>query len=97
MTKNYQMQLRFIREKLPTPITYYTTQFVGLKCKSEWAKIRCCFHNDTRPSLSISMINGHFKCHACGAKGCDVLAFHMKRYKLKFPQAVTELGAWADE
>jgi hypothetical protein len=31
---------------------------------------------------------------ACGAKGRDVLAYHMKRHGLSFKQAAQQLGAW---
>jgi len=31
---------------------------------------------------------------ACGVRGGDIVAFHMKRYNLDFVSAVKELGAW---
>jgi hypothetical protein len=31
---------------------------------------------------------------ACGARGGDVLAFHMQRYELRFIDAAKALGAW---
>jgi len=33
---------------------------------------------------------------ACGAKGGDILAFHMERYGFNFVEAVKALGAWED-
>jgi hypothetical protein len=88
----------FNRSLLPTPASYYTEQFPGLKIKSEWVKVRCCFHQpDINPSLHISMVGGHFKCFSCDAKGCDVIAFHRLRYGVSFADAVTFMGAWNHE
>ena len=85
---------KFDRSLLPSPAAYFSKQFPGLKIKSEWVKVSCCFHSpDRKPSLSISMIDGHFKCFSCDAKGCDVIAFHMLRYKTSFVEAVNYLGA----
>jgi len=89
---------KFDRALLPTPTNYYYKQFPDLKIKSKSVKVRCCFHEpDDNPSLLISMIDGHFKCLACGIKGHDVLAFHMQRYDATFTQAVTYFGAWSHE
>lgn len=86
--------IKFDRNLLPAPAKYYGKQFPGMKINSEWVKVRCCFHQpDNNPSLNISMINGHFKCFSCGAKGGDVIAFHQQRYKLGFKDAVRSLGA----
>ena len=86
--------LIFDRDLLPSPANYYSQQFSGLKIKSESVKVKCCFHDDNDASLCISMVQGHFKCFACGVKGGDVIAFHRLRYKLGFKEAVTELGGW---
>jgi DNA primase len=32
-------------------------------------KIRCCFHSDSTPSLSINIEKGLFNCFGCGEKG----------------------------
>ena len=95
-TKRYKRA--YNRSLLPTPASYYTKQFPGLKIKSEWVKVRCCFHQpDNKPSLHISMVDGHFRCFSCDAKGCDVIAFHRLRYGVSFPEAVTFMGAWNHE
>lgn len=93
--KKYERE--FDRSQLPIPISYYSQQFKNLKIKSKWVSVKCCFHDDTTPSLSINLIDGHFRCFGCGAKGYDVLAFHRLRYGLSFFDAVTQLGAWHDE
>lgn len=84
----------FKREALPTPAKYYSEQFSDLKIKGEWVQVHCPFHEDQKPSLSINMVQGHFKCHACGEKGCDIIAFHQKRYGFDFVTTVKALGAW---
>ena len=85
---------KFNRQLLPTPAAYYTQQFAKLRIRSEWVKVRCCFHEDKVPSLSINMVQGHFKCHACGARGGNILSFHRQRYQLSFIEAARALGAW---
>lgn len=95
-TKKYKRT--FNRSLLPTPASYYTKQFPRLKIKSEWVKVKCCFHKpDNHPSLNISMIDGHFRCFSCGAAGCDVIAFHTLRYRVSFIDTVTFMGAWCYE
>lgn len=90
-------KLEFDRSRLPTPSSYYSEQFKKLKIKSEWVSVKCCFHDDNNPSLSINLVSGYFRCFGCGATGCDVLAFHILRYGLGFFDAVTQLGAWRHE
>ena len=86
----------FNRSGLPKPLDYYRQQFSKLRINksSDWMKVNCCFHEDHNPSLSIHLKSGGFKCFSCGAKGGDVLAFHMQRYGLTFIAAVTALEAW---
>ena len=42
------------------------------------------------------MERGAFKCMTCGAKGGDLLAFHMRRHGLSFIDAAKALGAWGE-
>jgi hypothetical protein len=88
---------KFDRSLLPAPEAYYNKEFPKLKIKSEWVKVHCCFHDDSTPSLSINMVDGHYRCFACGIKGGDVLAFHRLRYGLNFVDAVNHFGAWKHE
>ena len=88
----------FNRTLLPTPAQYYCNLFPGLNQSSEWTKVRCCFHKpDNNPSLNINLVEGHFRCFACGIKGHDIIAFHQHKNKVDFQQAVTDLGAWSHE
>ena len=88
------MKKRFDKTKLPRPLDYYQNEFDGMNIKHEWAKVPCCFHNDSNPSLNINLMQGHFKCFSCGAKGGDLLAFHQLRYNLGFKEAVDYFEAW---
>lgn len=93
-TNTLSSKRKFDRSRLTTPAAYYKKEFKTLKIKSEWVKVKCCFHNDTTPSLNLNMVDGHFRCFGCHKKGGDIIAFHMQRYGVNFCDAVTELGAW---
>ena len=85
---------QFDRNCLPCPSKYYQDQELKLTGGLEWKNALCSFHKDTKPSLRVRLDSGSFRCMACGVHGGDVLAFHMQRYKLKFIDAVSALGAW---
>jgi hypothetical protein len=87
---------KFNRDLLPSPGQYYRDQGLKIKGGAEWKSSICPFHSDKNPSLRLRIDSGCFRCMACGAKGGDILAFHMKRYGLNFVQAVKDLGAWED-
>jgi hypothetical protein len=93
--KRRKYKRNFDRTLLPTPAKYYSKQFEKFKIKSEWVKVRCCFHDDHTPSLNISMISGGFRCFGCNARGGDIIAFHVQRYQMKFIDVVTHFGAWS--
>lgn len=84
----------FRRDLLPSPSEYYVAQGLTLKGGGEWKSAICPFHDDTKPSLRIRLDSGGFRCMCCGAKGGDVLAFHMLRYNLNFKEAAKALDAW---
>lgn len=84
----------FIRSRLPSPGEYYREQGLKLTGAGEWKSALCPFHNDTHPSLRVRLDSGGFRCMVCGAHGGDVLAFHMRRYGLRFIEAAKAFGAW---
>ena len=88
----------FQRDWLPSPADFYGAQFPAMRVRgnSQWAMVQCCFHPDAKPSLSVNVTEhqGGFKCHACGAKGSDVVAFTMLRDGVDFKTAAQSLGAW---
>ena len=70
------------------------SQAIFLKGTGTWRDAICPFHQDTKPSLRVNVERGSYRCMACGARGGDVLAFHMQKHGLGFIQAIKELGAW---
>lgn len=84
------------RQSLPTPLQYLTER--GLlkgKARGEWVAIVCPAHKggaEKNPSLRVSMIDGHFKCMACGTSGGDVVALHRLITGVGFKDAVRDLG-----
>ncbi|MDE2267801.1 MAG: hypothetical protein KGL33_02120 [Betaproteobacteria bacterium] len=86
----------FDRALLPDPASYYTRELGALKGPGAWKTALCPFHEDTSPSLSVKTASGGYCCHACGAKGGDVLAFHMARHGLSFKDACKALGCWVE-
>jgi len=83
------------RSRLPAASDYYQTIFGELRPNGEgWAVVRCCFHEESRPSLSIHSGRGAYNCFACGAKGGDLIDFAMRREGLDFKAACKALGAW---
>ena len=84
------------RESLPTPLQYLTGRD-RLKCspRGEWVAICCPAHKggtESNPSLRVSLIDGHFKCMACGERGGDIVALHRIIAGVGFIDAVRELG-----
>jgi hypothetical protein len=48
--------------------------------------------------MRINLHSGAFVCMAgCGARGGDVLAYHMAAHGLEFIEAAKDLGAWVDD
>lgn len=88
----------FDRTRLPDPVDYYTD--AGLKFrerKGKWRTTECRFHGGT-DSMRINTSTGAFCCMAgCGARGGDVLAYHMALHGQDFTTAAKELGCWVDD
>lgn len=84
------------RQQLTPPVVYYRNQFKNIQTKNEWVTVTCCFHSpDKNPSLSLNLIHGHFKCHACCAKGGDIITFHQLRYRTSFIETIDCLRNFA--
>ena len=84
------------RTSLPTPNQYLTERgLLKRRPRAEWAAIICPVHKggaEKTPSLSVSMIDGHFRCMACGASGGDLVALHRLITGAGFLEAVRDLG-----
>ena len=65
--------------------------YIELKQKGRDFKGLCPFHNDNKPSLSVSPDRLIFKCFSCGAGGASI-NFVMDYEKLEFPDAVKKLA-----
>lgn len=85
---------KFVRTALPPTIPYLVTQGITLKGTGAWRDAVCPFHSDKDPSLRVNIERGSYRCMACGARGGDVLAFHMHRHGLGFIEAAKQLNAW---
>lgn len=89
-----ERKAHYRRDLLPDPADYYPKHLDKLHRRGEWADARCPLHEDHNPSLSVNFNHGGFICNGCGAKGGDVLAFHMLLKNIGFMDAVKDLGAW---
>jgi hypothetical protein len=89
----------FDRSALPLPRDFYQDECGKLSRPSRgWVRSRCPLHGGDNPtSFAVNLNSGGFYCHACGAKGGDVVAFAMFRYKLDFRDACAKLGVWKSE
>ena len=87
----------FDRRNLPDPISYYESEGLKLTSRGKWRTTACQFHGGS-DSMRINTETGAFACMAgCGARGGDVLAYHMAQHGLEFVEAAKALGAWIDD
>lgn len=90
--------MTFIRENLPEAVSYFESE--GLKLtgprSAKWKTTECRFHGGS-DSMRINLASGGWCCMACGAKGGDVLSYHMQRYGIDFIDAAKALGCWVDD
>lgn len=84
------------RQSLPNPQQYLIErELLKLKPRGEWVSICCPAHaggKEKNPSLRVSLIDGHFRCMACGASGGDLIALHRLTTGVGFLEAVRDLG-----
>jgi hypothetical protein len=90
-------QSRFNRAKLPSPESFWASHSIKLKSKKGWIMAKCAFHDDHHASLGINTETGDFFCHACGAKGGDVLSAYQLLNGCDFVTAAKALGAWEEK
>lgn len=75
----------------PSPRYFYTRIFGSLQQGQGWVNVRCCFHEDRNPSLSLNLKSGGFFCHGCQAKGGDLVDFLRLHDDMSFSAAVARL------
>lgn len=89
--------MTFERDRLPDPRSYYEAHGLALSKGKKWVTTACQFHQGS-DSMRINLQSGAFVCMAgCGARGGDVLAYHMAVHGLEFIEAAKDLGAWVDD
>ncbi len=81
------------RDLLPEPRSYYEGEGLRLVGRGPWRTTSCAFHGGS-DSMRLHLERGAFVCMACGAKGGDVLAYHMAAHALGFVEAAKALGAY---
>jgi len=90
--------MTFDRDRLPDPVNYYEGQGLILKGprSTKWKTTRCELHGGG-DSMRVNVATGAFRCMNCGARGGDVLAYHMAESGLEFVEAAKALGAWIED
>ena len=97
MMRSFLPNIRTIdRTSFPSPIGYLKRSgLIKAKPIGDWATIKCPVHkagSERKPSMRVNLMDGHFRCMACGAKGGDIIALHRLRTGQKFQDAVIDLG-----
>ncbi len=62
--------------------------------------LQCPFHKDGKelnPSFNLHHLESHYRCHACGAKGGDIIQFYRQVTGVSFKEAAIALGIWEDK
>jgi hypothetical protein len=85
----------FFRERLPDALAYFVDQGLPLTAKGKWRTTRCDFHGGS-DSMRVNIEAGSWVCMACGAKGGDLLSYHMQLHGMEFVAAAKALGAWEE-
>ncbi len=93
---------KFDKNKLPCPIEVLNMLSikVGKVNKAGYWSLFCPFHkngSEVHPSLNMHYHRGNYRCHACGAKGGDILKFYCEVTGKSFTEAAKELGAWREQ
>ena len=91
--------MSFDRTHLPDPLDYYTST-AGLTFRERKGKWRTtsCLNCGSSDAMRVNTDSGSFVCMTgCGARGGDVLAYHMADHCLGFVEAAKALGAWVDD
>ena len=86
----------FIKDRLPDAQSYFASEDVHLVGPGRWKTGACYLHGGS-DSMRVNTASGGWCCMACGAKGGDVLAYHMQIHMLDFVAAARALGAYVDD
>lgn len=88
-TSTFEEVISLIKDRLD--IVDVVSQYVVLKKSGANYWGLCPFHNDTKPSMSVSPTKGIYKCFSCGAGG-DALNFLVKIQNREYKDVILELA-----
>ncbi len=90
--------MAFERDRLTDPMSYFESEGLRLTGprNARWKTTSCAFHGGS-DSMRVNTSTGAWVCMSCGAKGGDVLAYHMQLHGLDFVPAAQALGAWVGD
>ena len=89
----------FDRSLLTDAANYFENQGLILKGprSAKWKTTACNFHGGS-DSMRVNDASGAWVCMAgCGARGGDILAYHMAKHCLGVIEAAKDLGAWVED
>lgn len=86
---SFEEVISLIKDRLD--IVDVVSQFVVLKKSGANYWGLCPFHNDSKPSMSVSPQKGIYKCFACG-EGGDALKFLVKVQNREYKDVILELA-----
>lgn len=89
MANSFEEVISQIKDRLD--IVDVVSQYVVLKKSGANYWGICPFHNDKKPSMSVSPSRGIFKCFSCGAGG-DALSFLVKIQNREYKDVILELA-----
>ena len=89
MANSFEDVISQIKDRLD--LVDVVSQYVVLKKSGANYWGICPFHNDKKPSMSVSPSRGIFKCFSCGAGG-DALAFLVKIQNREYKDVIMELA-----
>ena len=89
MANSYEEVISQIKDRLD--IVDVVSQYVVLKKSGANYWGLCPFHNDKKPSMSVSPSRGIFKCFSCG-EGGDALSFLVKIQNREYKDVIFELA-----
>lgn len=89
MANSFEEAVSLIKDRLD--IVDVVSQYVVLKKSGANYWGICPFHNDKKPSMSVSPSKGIYKCFSCGAGG-DALNFLVKIQNRAYKEVILELA-----
>ena len=89
MASSFEELISLIKDRLD--IVEVVSQHVALKKSGANYWGLCPFHNDKKPSMSVSPSKGIYKCFSCGAGG-DALSFLVKIQNREYKDVIFELA-----